>query len=206
MATVAVLLIAEAALFAVAGAWWWPLLLVALIPIVVLARSTLRGGVLDPVGLGRGIQGEERVAGILSGLEPEGYRALHEVDIGRGDADHVLVGPTGVFVIETKEWQGRFYPRHGHLMFNQRSADQVVTQVTAAAIAIRRRLRRAGIDVWVQAVIASTSASVYKSPLRLGHVTALEADDLPAFVRARRDTLDPGTASKVLAAVLSGAA
>lgn len=206
MAAVAVLLIAEAAIFALAGAWWWPLLLVALIPIVLLGWSTLRGGVLDPVGLGRGIQGEERVAGILAGLEPEGYRALHEVDIGRGDADHVLVGPTGVFVIETKEWQGRFYPRGGHLMFNQRSADQVVTQVTAAAIAIRRRLRRAGIDVWVQAVIASTSASVYASPLRLGHVTALEADDLPAFVRRSRGTLDPGTASKVIDAVLSDAA
>jgi hypothetical protein len=91
-------------------------------------------------------------------------------------------------------------------MFNQRSADQVVTQVTAAAIAIRRRLRHAGIDVWVQAVIASTSASVYASPLRLGHVTALEADDLPAFVRGRRGTLDPGTASKVIAAVLADAA
>jgi hypothetical protein len=203
MLAAAVLLISEAALFAVAGAWWWPLLPLAVIPIVVLARATLRGGRLDPLALSRGIRGEERVAEILAQLEPEGYRALHEVDIGRGDADHVLVGPTGVFVIETKEWQGRFYPRRGRLMFNQRPADQVVSQVTAAAITIRRRLHRAGIDVWVQAVIASTSASVYASPLRLGHVTALEADDLPAFVRGRRGTLDPAATSKVIAAVLA---
>jgi hypothetical protein len=203
MVATAVLFIAEAALFALAGVRWWPLFLLAFVPIVVLGRATLQGGQLDPVPLGRGIRGEERIGRLLAELEPEGYRALHEVDIGRGDADHVLVGPTGVFVIETKEWQGRFYPRGGRLMFNQRPADEVVSQVTAAAIVIRRRLKRAGIDVWVQAVIASTSASVHASPLRLGHVTALEADHLPAFVRSRRGEIDAGTIARVIAAVLA---
>ncbi len=160
--------------------------ILSIVPIVVLGRATLMGGQLDPLPLRRGILGEERVAGVLAELEPEGYRTLHGLDIGRGDADHVLVGPTGVYVIETKEWSGRFYPRRGRLMFNQRPADEVVSQVTAAALAVKHRLERAGIDVWVQAVIASTSAKVYASPLRLGHVTALEAGDLPGFVRGRR--------------------
>jgi hypothetical protein len=206
MVSAAMLLIAEAAIFALAGALWWPLSLLAILPIAVLGRATLVGGRLDPILLRHGIQGEERVAELLAELEPEGYRAIHDLDVGRGDADHVLVGPTGVFVIETKEWQGRFYPRRGRLMFNQRPADEVVSQVTSVALNVKRRLERAEIDVWVQAVIASTRAKVYASPLRLGHVTALEADDLPAFVRGRRASLDDETAARALAALLEEAA
>jgi hypothetical protein len=202
MVSAAMLLIVEAAIFALAGILWWPLSLLALVPIVVLGRATLVGGRLDPLLLRSGIRGEERVAEILAGLEPEGYVAIHELDIGRGDADHVLVGPTGVFVVETKEWNGRFFPRRGRLMFNQRSADQVVSQVTVAALAVKHRLERAGIEVFVQAVIASTRASVYQSPLRLGHVTVMEANDLPAYVRGRRTAIDPDTASRALRAIL----
>jgi hypothetical protein len=206
MVSAAMLLVAEAGIFALAGALWWPLSFLAILPIVVLGRATLMGGRLDPLPLRRGIHGEERVAALLAQLEPEGYRALHGLDIGRGDADHVLVGPTGVFVIETKEWQGRFYPRRGRLMFNQRAADEVVSQVTTAALAVKHRLERAGIEVWVQAVIASTTAKVYASPLRLGHVTALEADDLRAFVLGRRAALDPETATRALTALQEDAA
>jgi hypothetical protein len=198
----ALLLIGEAAIFALAGVLWWPLSFLAFVPIVVLARATLVGGRLDPLPLRSGIRGEERVAELLAGLEPDGYVAIHELDIGRGDADHVVVGPTGVFVVETKEWNGRFFPRRGHLMFNQRPADQVVSQVTVAALAVKHRLEQAGIEVFVQAVIASTKAKVYHSPLRLGHVTVMEADDLPAFVRARRTTIDADTASRALRALL----
>jgi hypothetical protein len=206
MIAAAILLIAEGVIFALAGAFWWPLSILSIVPIVVLGRATLVGGQLDPLPLRRGILGEERVAGVLAGLEPDGYRTLHGLDIGRGDADHVLVGPTGVYVIETKEWSGRFYPRRGRLMFNQRPADEVVSQVTAAALTVKHRLERAGIDVWVQAVIASTNAKVYASPLRLGHVTALEAGDLPVFVRGRRPVLDAETAARALAALLDDAA
>jgi hypothetical protein len=202
MGAAATLLIAEAAIFALAGAVWWPLALLAIVPIVVLGRATLLGGRLDPVSLRRGIEGEERVAELLAALEPEGFRTLHDLDLGRGNADHVVIGPTGVFVIETKDWGGRFYPRHGRLMFNQRQADDVVGQVTAAALAIRGRLEREGVDVWVQAVIASTRARVSASPLRLGHVTAVQADDLPDFVRSRRTVLDPDRATRVAEAIL----
>jgi hypothetical protein len=206
MTVAAVLFVAEAFLLALAGFWWWPLSVIALVPVFLLSRATLLGGQLDPVSLRNGIRGEVRVAGYLAELEPEGYRVLHDVDLGRGNADHVLVGPTGVFVIETKDWGGRFYPRRGRLMFNNRSADEVVTQVTNAALEVRGRLERAGIDVWVQAVIASTRAKVSASPIRLGHVTAIDAAALPAFVRSRRATLEVPSLDDVLAAILRDAA
>jgi hypothetical protein len=199
----AVLLVAEAGLLALAGSSWWaPVLLLSVVPLFVLARATTLGGVLDPVLLRRGIQGEQRVAEVLAELAPSGYRVLHDLDIGRGNADHVLVGPTGVFVIETKDWGGRFYSRRGRLMFNQRAAAEVVGQVRAAALAIQGRLDDAGIDVVVQPVIASTRAKVYRSPLRLGHVTAVEVDGLPAFVGRRPISLDPPAISRAIGAIL----
>lgn len=197
-----VLLIAEAALLALGGFWWWPLSLLALGPILLLSRSVVLGGPLDPVALRNGIRGEERVAGFLSELEPDGYRVLHDVDLERKNADHVLVGPTGVYVIETKDWTGRFYQTRGRLMFNDRPAKEVVGQVTSVALAVRARLEEAGIDVWVQAVIASTKAKVSGSPIRLGHVTAIDAAELPAFVRDRQSSIDAGTAERAVAAIL----
>jgi hypothetical protein len=197
-----VLLIAEAALLAFGGFWWWPLSLLALAPVVLLGRATVLGGLLDPISLRSGIRGEERVASILAQLESDGFEVLHDLDTGHGNADHVLVGPTGVFVIETKDWGGRFYRRGGRLMINDRAADQVVGQVTAAALAIRALLERAGIDIRVQAVVASTRARVSMGQLRLGSVTVAEADRLPALVRAGKGAIDAETATRAIGAIL----
>ena len=202
MAAAAALLVTEAGILALAGVWWWPLSVLAFLPVMVLGRATLAGGRLDPGPLRNGIAAEERVAAELSAVEAEGYRVLHDLDIGRGNADHVVVGPSGVYVIETKDRGGRFYPSGGRLMLNHVRADDVVGQVTATAIVIRRRLERDGIDVWVQAVIASTRAKVYRSPLRVGHVTAALAEDLPELILCRRPILDEATVAQAVDAIL----
>lgn len=58
-----------------------------------------------------GIDGERAVAESLLQLSSQGYRVLHDIKLGRGpdspNIDHVLVGPDGVFVIETKTLRKR---------------------------------------------------------------------------------------------------
>lgn len=51
-----------------------------------------------------GMEGERAVAEALETLAEGGYRAFHDLPSDRGDCniDHVLVGPAGVFAIETK--------------------------------------------------------------------------------------------------------
>lgn len=49
-----------------------------------------------------GALGEEHVGAVIDGLRPLGWLALHDVSTGRGNIDHVLVGPGGIFTIETK--------------------------------------------------------------------------------------------------------
>lgn len=74
----------------------------------------------------KGARGEELVAAKLSGLSSD-YHVLHGLDGGggllmarRGDIDHVVVGPTGLFVIETKCWQGRVTCRDGQVRLDDR--------------------------------------------------------------------------------------
>lgn len=58
---------------------------------------------------GRGAAGEELVGVVLDGLRERGWFALHDVHLGRGNIDHVLVGPAGIFTIETKSHRGRIH-------------------------------------------------------------------------------------------------
>ncbi len=53
-----------------------------------------------------GERGERAVGEALEELENEGYRAVHSILLEGCDIDHVLVGPAGVFVIETKFRRG----------------------------------------------------------------------------------------------------
>ena len=55
----------------------------------------------------RGAEGEEHVGKLLDSLAAEGWRPLHDVSLGRGNIDHILIGPGGLFTIETKSHAGR---------------------------------------------------------------------------------------------------
>jgi hypothetical protein len=54
----------------------------------------------------RGAAGEEIVGEALAALRERGWFALHDVQLDRGNIDHVLVGPAGIFTIETKSHRG----------------------------------------------------------------------------------------------------
>src|SRR3954452_1114585 len=87
----------------------------------------------------RGAEGEEATADILGALSAEGWRVFHDVRWpGRAQAniDHVLVGPGGVFVIDTKAWTGEVEVRSGTLRQDGRRRSRHVIASSAAAMAI----------------------------------------------------------------------
>ncbi len=50
----------------------------------------------------RGLEGEMATAQLLMPLLADGWQLFHDLPMKRGNIDHVLVGPTGVYAIETK--------------------------------------------------------------------------------------------------------
>lgn len=54
----------------------------------------------------RGAKGEEHVGGLLEGLACEGWHVIHDASLGRGDVDHIVIGPPGAFTVETKSHPG----------------------------------------------------------------------------------------------------
>jgi hypothetical protein len=63
---------------------------------------------LDAVAWRRGAAGERHTARLLSPLERQGWAVLHDLAIPRSRAnlDHLVIGPGGVFVIDSKQYRG----------------------------------------------------------------------------------------------------
>lgn len=55
----------------------------------------------------RGNQGELEVGAVLDAAAEDGWLVLHDVQTGRGNIDHLLVGPGGILTVETKSHRGR---------------------------------------------------------------------------------------------------
>ncbi|MFJ9343456.1 nuclease-related domain-containing protein [Streptomyces sp. NPDC101733] len=54
-----------------------------------------------------GLEGERRVGRELERLVPLGWRVLHGIEKGNGgDIDHLMIGPGGVFTVNTKHHRG----------------------------------------------------------------------------------------------------
>jgi hypothetical protein len=57
----------------------------------------------------RGAQGERQTARLLGRLARDGYVVFHDLAVPgntRANVDHLVIGPTGVFVIDSKQWTG----------------------------------------------------------------------------------------------------
>jgi hypothetical protein len=56
----------------------------------------------------RGADGERRTARLLDRLTRDGYVVFHDLALPDSPAnvDHLVIGPTGVFVIDSKQWTG----------------------------------------------------------------------------------------------------
>jgi hypothetical protein len=57
----------------------------------------------------RGAAGERRTARLLGQLERYGWAALHDLAVpgSHANIDHLVIGPGGVFVIDSKQYRGR---------------------------------------------------------------------------------------------------
>lgn len=109
-----------------------------------------------------GAWGEEQTAKRLQTLEREGWVVLHDLANGSANFDHVVLGPAGVFCLNSKSSgyrleqldDGRLVGRHKYDDDITMSIDSKVRRARAEAAALSQQIeRRCGHRVWVQPVI-----------------------------------------------------
>lgn len=90
----------------------------------------------------KGAEGERRAAAYVEPLLDAGFIVLNNRRIpgGRGDIDHIVIGPTGIFPIETKNWSGRVEIRNDRLFVGSHDRTWVLEQVYREALAVQLAL------------------------------------------------------------------
>ena len=121
----------------------------------------------------RGAIGEEKVGEIVDGLGAQGWRAIHDAWTGRGNIDHILIGPAGLFTVETKSHAGRIDP--------DRIDDRMLKQAYAQSKAVERLT---GLEVEPLLVFSRAYLTRRAVTCRRG-VTILPARMLPGFLASR---------------------
>ena len=99
----------------------------------------------------QGARGEEDVSWELDQLATDGWLVLHDRRLPTGaNMDHLLVGPPGVCVIETKTWTGDLTVEDGHVVVNGRRRLKEMEQVRGQVAAVRTALSTDHVDLKVE--------------------------------------------------------
>lgn len=124
-----------------------------------------------------GAGGEEHVGSILSLLGEE-WSVIHDARIGAGNIDHIVVGPGGVFAIETKARGGNVRVRdvHGATLHRARSQRRALEDITGCA---------------AEPLLVFSHAWVDRPLARRGGVRVLPARMLVRHLRSRPALLEP---------------
>ena len=138
-------------------------------------------------------------------LEAEGYRVLSNTRPGPGRIDLIIVGPTGVFVVTTNDWRGRFYMKHdGWFRHSRRDAGEIVWRANRHVVAVKARLRASGIKAPIHGVVAITRGRLREGAIDMGMVMFVRASDLAPYIRACHRSLTREQAARVLETILRG--
>ena len=105
----------------------------------------------------RGSIGEAELAEALAGID--GLAVLHDrrVHRTRGNIDHIVVGPAGVFVVDAKRYEGLIrirdrgglFRRDERLYVGSRDCSRLATNMDWQVAAVRGVLLSAGVDLTV---------------------------------------------------------
>jgi hypothetical protein len=156
-----------------------------------------------------GADGERDTARQLRPLLSGGWRLFNDIDTGRGNLDHVLVGPGGVFVLESKRLAGQVRVSDGRLIVRWHEDPEdgyenatVAVRARAGAASVREQLAEHGVYTWVHSVVVLWSDFDQRSieSEKVGWVRGSEL----AAVLSQRPTVYTGAAlDRVVDAVAS---
>jgi hypothetical protein len=150
----------------------------------------------------KGALGEIEVGKVLAGLGP-GWEVLHAIPVGKGtsDIDHVVIGPPGVFTLNTKNHSGqRVWVGGNRFMIGGARHPHVPNAVYEARRAARLLGSSAGREVHVAALLVLVEPVDLTVKKRPDGVAILKAGDLQRWFSRQPRLLGPADVEHLAAA------
>jgi len=151
------------------------------------------GRLPDSVGAWRrGAKGERTTARLLGPLERHGFTVFHDLALpnSRVNIDHLVIGPTGIWAIDSKSWRNRtVVDKDGRLWRGRRPADRDVQVAWWEAEQVANLFDATGLDVGVNPVMVIHGTSLRALEAVAGRGVRVVAPDYLAAVVSR----PPGT-------------
>jgi Nuclease-related domain len=146
----------------------------------------------EAVAWRRGAVGERRTARLLGPLERQGWAVLHDLAVpgSRANLDHLVVGPGGVFVIDSKQYRGRLQlDRSGRLWHGRYPLAPTLRAVSFEADQAAQVLPDPGVAVLP--VVAVHGAQIPWGKVVTDGVRVVPARRLASMLRALPAVLEP---------------
>lgn len=154
---IGITLVVIVVIYLIAQSWVphpWPALAAALVALALLS-AFVESPKMD--AWRTGAEGERKTGHHLDGLREAGFVVLHDRKVpGYGDnLDHVVIGPSGVWAVQTKNVAGKIEIAGDSLRIRGYRQDRMVDQVyrEAAAIQVALGTSLAGVGVTVTPVL-----------------------------------------------------
>jgi hypothetical protein len=146
----------------------------------------------DAVAWRRGAEGERRTAHLLAPLERQGWAVLHDLAVpgSRANLDHLVIGPGGVFVIDSKQYRGHLQlDRSGRLWHGRYPLAPTLRVVSFEADQAAQLLPDPGVAV-VPVVVVHGSQVPWGKVVMDG-IPVVSAKRLPSMLRELPAVLGP---------------
>jgi len=154
----------------------------------------------------QGAFGEQATGKQLRKLERKGWVVLHDLRRGTGNVDHVLVGPGGVFVLDSKRTDGRVVVEDGTVTVIRLDDPDLHYVHTGTPHLLRlarethdRILAGSRISQWVTPVMVWWAD--FPQGVVEGRCAHVHGEELIAWLRARQPQIAPSRLAQVADAV-----
>lgn len=160
-----------------------------------------------------GAAGERATARHLNGLAENGFVVLHDRKVPGygGNLDHIVIGPTGIWAVETKNIGGKVVIDGDSLRIGGRRQDRIVDQAYREATAIQVALAAQvpGLAVAVTPIICLHRGELPFFNKRVRGVRLASGRQLVRLIRSAEERLSPDEVQRladVAARLFKGAA